>query len=112
MLGASCTKQLRYSKEEIYNKTVAADPTATLVMPKSIGEGVTCAEYPSGCLSAHVVRIKNLELIAVEFASEDDAIIAAKKLRAYYARNWLFDDVFGEPVLERFVTEKLEAKKP
>jgi hypothetical protein len=44
--------------------------------------------------------------------TEAQAISAAKKFRGYYARNWLFDDVTGEPVLEKFVTEKLEAKKP
>jgi hypothetical protein len=27
-------------------------------------------------------------------------------------RNWLLDDVSGEPLLERFVEKSLEAKKP
>ena len=112
ILGASCTKELKYSKEELYSKAVAAEPSTTFVLPKSMSEGVTCSEYSSGCVAAHIVKIKNLELIAVEFMTEAEAIYAAKKFRGYYLRNWLLDDVSGEPVLEQFVTEKLEAKKP
>ncbi len=112
ILGASCTKELKYSKEELYAKAVAAEPSTTFVLPKSMSEGVTCSEYSSGCVAAHIVKIKNLELIAVEFMTEAEAIYAAKKFRGYYLRNWLLDDVSGEPVLEQFVTEKLEAKKP
>ncbi len=112
ILGASCTKEVRYSKEELYAKAVAADSSTTFVLPRSMSEGVTCAEYTNGCVAAHIVKIKNIDLIAVEFLTEADAIYAAKKFRGYYLRNWLLDDVNGEPVLEKFVTEKLEAKKP
>lgn len=90
----------------------AADSSITFVLPKSISEGVTCVEYGEGCLSGHTVMVKNLEMIAVEFSSEEQAKNAAIKFRGYYARNWLFDDVSGEPVLEKFVSEKLQAKKP
>lgn len=112
ILSASCTKELKYSKEDLYAKAVAADPSTTFILPKSITEGVSCSDYTDNCLSAHIVKIQNLEIIAVEFVSEADAIYAAKKYRGYYTRNWLLDDVAGEPVLEKFVTEKLEAKKP
>ena len=40
------------------------------------------------------------------------AKFAAKKVRGFYVRNWMLDDVTGEPVLEKFVQESLEAKKP
>lgn len=112
ILSASCTKEVKYSKEELYAKAVAADPTTTFILPRSISEGASCSDYSENCLSAHIVKIKGLEIIAVEFMTEADAIYAAKKYRGYYARNWLLDDVVGEPVLEKFVTEKLEAKKP
>jgi hypothetical protein len=112
ILNASCTKEVRYSKEELYRMARAADSSITFVLPKSISEGVTCVEYGEGCLSGHTVMVKNLEMIAVEFSSEEQAKNAAIKFRGYYARNWLFDDVSGEPVLEKFVSEKLQAKKP
>lgn len=112
ILSASCTKEVRYSKEELYAKAVAADATTSFVIPKSISQGASCSDYTEGCLSAHIVKVQNLEMIAVEFMTEKDAIYGAKKFRGYYLRNWLLDDVAGEPVLEKFVTEKLEAKKP
>jgi hypothetical protein len=112
ILSASCTKELKYTKEDLLAKAQAADPTVTVILPKSITEGVSCGEYTSGCLSAHIVRVQNLEFIAVEFLTEADALYAAKKFRGYYSRNWFFDDVTGEPLLEKFVSQSLEAKKP
>ncbi len=92
-------------------KAQAVDSTITVILPKSMAEGVTCVEYSEGCLSAHIVRIKHLDLIAVEFMSVGEAKLAAKKFRGYYTHNWMLDDVTGEPVLEKFVTDHLEAKK-
>lgn len=112
MLTASCTKEVRYSKEELLAKAQEADPSVTVVLPKSMSEGVQCSDYSEGCLSAHIVKLKNLDMIAVEFMSEADAVYAAKKFRGYHVRNWLLDDVAGEPVLEKFVIDHLEAKKP
>jgi len=112
LLFASCTRELKYSKEQLYAKAKKADASTTFILPRSMTEGVSCSDYPPGCHSAHIVEVQNLELIAVEFNTEDQAKFAAKKVRGYYARNWLLDDVKGEPTLERFVTESLEAKKP
>lgn len=112
ILSASCTKELKYSKEQLLVKAWKADPSVSVILPKSITEGVSCSDYSDGCLSAHIVRVKNLDMIAVEFMTEKDAMFAAKKFRGYYTRNWLWDDVTGEPLLEKFVTEHLEAKKP
>ena len=112
ILGASCTKEVKYTKEELYFKAIAADPGMTFVLPKNLDEGIHCSDYSEGCLSGHTVRLQNLEIIVVEFMTEEQAIYAAKKYRGYYLRNWFLDDVTGEPVLEKFVTEKLEAKRP
>lgn len=112
ILCASCTKELRYTKEELYKIATRADPTVTFILPNSLTEGVNCADYSEGCHSAHIVSVQKLELIAVEFASETAAIYAAKKFKGFYVRNWMLDDVTGEPVLEKFVQEKLGAKKP
>lgn len=112
ILIASCTKEVKYSKEELLKIAMKADPSVSFILPRSMSEGVTCAEYTEGCLSAHTVKVKGLDLIAVEFTDKEHAIRAAKKYRGFYSRNWFFDDVRGEPVLERFVIEHLEAKKP
>jgi hypothetical protein len=112
ILAASCTKELKYSKEALLKKAQEADPSVTVILPRTMAEGVNCSEYSVGCLSAHIVRVKQLDLIAVEFSSEAEALYAAKKFKGYYLRNWLLDDVRGEPILEAFVTEHLQAKKP
>lgn len=112
ILSAACTKELKYSKEELLKKAQAADPSVTIVLPRSINDGISCENYTEGCTSGHTVRVKNLELIAVEFQTEAQAKYAAKKIRGYYAGNWVFDDVTGEPILEEFVSGVLDGKKP
>jgi hypothetical protein len=112
ILTASCTKEVRYSKEALLEKAKAADPSVTFILPKTMNDGVRCTDYTEGCLSAHIVRVKELDLIAVEFMTEAEAVLAAKKFRGLYIRNWFLDDVKGEPVLEKFAKEKLEAKEP
>lgn len=94
------------------DKAKAADSSVTVILPKTMSEGVNCSQYTSGCLAGHIVRIQNLDMIAIEFSTEEQAIFAAKKFRGYYFANWFFDDVAGEPTLEKFVESALEAKKP
>lgn len=112
ILSASCTKELKYNKEELLETIQQARPEARFVLPKSVNEGVDCGNYTEGCLAGHTLKLMNLEMILVEFETEAQAIQGAKKVRGYYARNWIFDDVTGEPVLEKFVEETLKAKKP
>jgi hypothetical protein len=108
----SCNKEEIYSKETLLKRAQTADSSVTVVLPRSMTDGVHCSDYPEGCLSAHIVRVKGLDMIAVEYPTNKEAVYAAKKVRGYYVRNWLLDDVKGEPVLEKFVSEKLEAKMP
>jgi hypothetical protein len=112
ILAASCTKELKYTKEQLFEIARAGDPTLELILPKTMKDGVSCSNYTSGCVSGHTVKIKGIHMIAVEFMHEEEAIVAAKKIRGYYVRNWVLDDVTGEPILEKFVVQYLEAKKP
>ena len=112
ILSASCTKELKYSKEDLLEKIRVQAPSAKFILPKGVNEGIHCEDYTSGCLSGHILNILNLQIILVEFETEEQAIRGATKIRGYYLRNWVFDDVRGEPMLEKFVEEKLEAKKP
>jgi hypothetical protein len=114
ILIASCDEkvELKYTKEELYLKAVKIDPDIKFILPKSMSEGASCQNYSKNCVSAHFVRVQNLDLIAVEFMTEKDAVFAAKKYRGLYLRNWMFDDVIGEPILEKFMIEKLEVKRP
>ena len=112
ILSASCTKEVRYTKEALLKKAQAADSSVQFILPRSMNEGIHCSAYTEGCVSGHTVRVKNLDLIAVEFMTEEQAKYAAKKIRGFYVGNWIFDDVTGEPILEEFVSRVLDAKKP
>ncbi len=112
ILSASCTKEVKYSKEALLAKAQAADSTVQLVLPRTMNDGISCTAYTEGCVSGHTVKVKNLDMIAVEFMTEQQAKYAAKKIRGYYVGNWIFDDVTGEPILEEFVSRVLDAKKP
>ncbi len=112
LMAFSCSKEVRYSKEELLKKAQAADPSVTVILPSNMNEGVQCHEYTPSCISGHVVSVKGIEMLALEYESEKIAKEAAKKYRAYYTGNWIFDDVTGEPLLEKFVSENLGAKKP
>lgn len=112
LLALSCSKEVRYSKEELLKKAQAADPSVTVILPSNINEGVQCHDYSPSCVSGHVVSVRGIEMLALEYESEKIAKEAARKYRAYYTGNWIFDDVTGEPLLENFVSENLGAKKP
>ena len=112
ILSASCTKEVRYTKEDLLAKAQAGEPSVQLILPKSINEGISCTNYTEGCVSGHTVKVKGLELIAIEFQTEEQAKYGAKKIRGFYTKNWVFDDVTGEPILEEFVSRVLDAKKP
>ncbi len=109
----SCSKKLpvTYTKEELLDMCRAADPGCTLVLPRNLDEGVHCDDYSEGCHSGHLVKAKDLPFIAVEFFTPEDAYRSAQKIHGYYIRNWVFDDVKGEPQLERFVKETFKASR-
>lgn len=107
----SCSKKNVYTKQQMIQITLAADKDAQLVMPKDFIGDIKCSDYGPGCLSGHTVKIKRLDLVIIEFDSEDNAKKSAKMLNAYYKFNWLFDDVQKEPVLAKFVQDAYGATK-
>lgn len=91
------------------------DPTIELVLVTDPAKRILCENYQvKGCISGSGKRIKVrlIELIAIEFTSEKAAREAALVYDQYYARNWLFDEVKGEPVLEDFIKNVYNAKNP
>jgi hypothetical protein len=104
-------KQLLPNKVDIYNLTTAIDPNFKLIIPKDMNSGIKCSDYGDGCVSAYSGTVLALNMIFIEFASENSALIAAQKIDAYIYKNWVFDDVTGEPELERFVIKAYGAQK-
>lgn len=70
-----------------------------------------CNEYKPQCLFGYRIKVKQIELSALYYVSQKDAAESARHFRGYVGRNWAYDDVRGEPILERFVIKYLDAKK-
>lgn len=73
-----------------------------------------CEDFPTGCIEGSPKRfkIRLVEMIVAQYFTKKNACLAALQLNQYYTRNWLFDDVRGEPVLESFVNTVYQAKNP
>lgn len=110
----SCSKKkevptLKYTLEEFTK--LASEATAS----NEKGEGsIKFSDYSPGVNTkeSKALMYKRLTFFAIEFETEDQARNEALRLNQYYSRNWLFDRVEGEPVLEDFVIEKFKAINP
>ena len=108
----SCSKKQVASKEEVFSMAYAIDPKIELVIPDSISSTVVnCSDYDPPCAHGHKVRIKKIDLIALEYLDAKMALSVAKKINGYAYYNWVFDLATGEPVLERFIEKAYGVKK-
>jgi hypothetical protein len=101
-----------YSRDEMLGFARAGDPTMEIKVGTIDKALVSCGEYKFPCKIGYMVVIKRLEMKALYYETQQEALESAKFLKAYRARNWVFDDVIGEPILERFVQKHLHAEKP
>ncbi|MGZ3807229.1 MAG: hypothetical protein ACXVCE_04025 [Bacteriovorax sp.] len=110
----SCSKkvqkaELKYTAEEF---TALAHEASS--SPEKGEDGIKFSDYSPGVnkLESKALMYKDLPFFAVEFESEEQARNEALRLNQYYSRNWLFDRVEGEPVLEDYVIETFKATNP
>ncbi len=87
------------------------DPEFHLVLPGIKDVPVSCAPYGTGCQFGIKVQHQFLSFLMISYAQYDQAQRAAEHLGQYYYKNWLFDQVAGERILEEFVTAAYQAKK-
>ena len=106
----SCSNKNKvYSKFDMLRIAKDAKSEVEFILPSDLNSGIKCLlkdgnyNYGPGCLSAHQLKIGDLDFVAVEFDSEEHAYKEALRLKQCYVRNWLFDEVYGEPSLEQFV---------
>lgn len=98
----------QYEIIEIGKKT---DPEFHLVLPGIKDVPVSCAPYGTGCQFGIKVQHQYLSFLMISYAQYDQAQRAAEHLGQYYYKNWLFDQVAGEKILEDFVTQAYAAQK-
>lgn len=109
LLHVGCSGGDTFSKSEIYKLGTAITSDLELVIPKDIASGVTCANYGGGCIAGFEVKHKGLSMIFVEYETHEDAVRFGRPINAFVSKNWVFDDVAGEPVLEDFVRKAFKA---
>ena len=122
LLSVSCTKEdPRLNKFDLIKLILAKDKNAEIIkqsIPKGGKAPIRCENYidrPEGmsysdyeshidsiCARALPVRVINLEIVVIEFNTIDEAKSFGSKLNAFVLKNWVFDDVSGEPDLEKF----------
>lgn len=72
------------------------------------------SDYSPGVnrLESKSLIYERLAFFAIAFENEEQARKEAIRLNQYYARNWLFDRVQGEPLLEDYVILTFKAMNP
>lgn len=109
---ASCSKdEPTYTPLQLYDIAMKCDKSIEQLRLNDLNRPV-CAKYPEGCVQEFVFRykIRLVEMAVLMYRTPELAQKAAKELNQFYVRNWLFDEVKGEPVLEDYVTKCFGAK--
>ena len=75
---------------------------------------IVCKNYGPGCVagSGKRIKFKGVEFIVLMFQSTKQAKAEAYRLNQFYSRNWLFDEVTGEPIVESFLRRVYDVKNP
>lgn len=107
----SCSEKSSWSEADLYQMAIKIEPKIEIILPKDISSGVRCSDYTAGCIRGKRAKLRRVLLTVVEFENEELAKKAAFHIGQYQAKNWVFDDVTGEPVLEDFVQKAFGAKK-
>lgn len=102
--------ELKYTQEEfdlIMNSTAAAPD-------KNNANAINYSDYSTGAdrVNSKALIYERLSFAAVAFETPKQARDEAMRLNQYYSRNWLFDKVEGEPILEDLVIVKFHATNP
>ncbi len=75
---------------------------------------INFSDYSPGVnrVNSRPLIYNRLDFYVIEFENETQAENEAMRLNQYYSRNWLFDKVEGEPILEDLVLVKFHGKNP
>lgn len=113
LLTFSCSEKEVYTQKELWYMAIEVDPNIELVGIASHEEDrrILCKNYGPGCVkgTGRRIKVKKVEIIAVMFETAEQAKTEALRIDQYYARNWVFDDVKGEPLQEAFVQKAFKA---
>ena len=101
--------ELKYTIDQFTNLAHETSPS------KEKGEGaLKFSDYAPGAnhVESQALTYKRLTFFAISFDTPELAQAEALRLNQYCARNWLFDRVEGEPLLEDYVIETFKGINP
>jgi len=99
------------SQQAMIGMARGGDPEMHILVGNLTAALVDCKKYRPKCKIGYRVVIKKLSLDALYYETQEDALASANHIQQYLSRNWVFDNVVGEPILERFVVKHLFAKR-
>ena len=115
LIFSACSKKQAepepvYTLEE-FNAVLA---TTSAIPDKNTANAINFADYSPGVnrINSRPMEYQRLSFAIVEFETVKQARDEAIRLNQYYAKNWLFDKVEGEPILEDLVIIKFHATNP
>ena len=104
------SKEEIVTAQEMLEMARAGGDQMEMILPRTISEPVVdCAEYTPRCKTGYKFKVKLVLMNVLEYETTAMALKAAKNYDGYVYRNWFFDHVKGEPVLERFVQRQFNA---
>jgi len=88
--------------------------SAGVSLDKEPTHAINFSDYSPGVnrINSKPVIYERLDFYVIEFENETQAKNEALRLNQYYSRNWLFDKVDGEPILEDLIIVKFHAQNP
>ena len=111
-----CEDDDRIERLALLERAQDYDSTVKLVLADELGAGPVCvselgrANYGKGCVKVFSIKVGLLEMLCIEFESKELAQNEAKRIKQWYYKNWVFDEVTGEPPLEEFIKGAFGAK--
>lgn len=115
LLVFSCSKK-EAEPEAIYTleefNTILG--TTSAAPDKNTAHAINFADYSPGVnrVNSRPMEYQRLSFAIIEFETVKQARDEAMRLNQYYSKNWLFDKVEGEPILEDLVLVKFHAQNP
>lgn len=115
LITLGCSKKevgpvVLYTQEEFDGimNTTSATPD------KNSANAINYSDYSPGVdrVNSKALVYERLSFAAIAFENEKQAKGEALRLNQYYSRNWLFDKVEGEPLLEDLVISRFHAVNP
>ncbi|MGB0454957.1 MAG: hypothetical protein ACPGJV_14700 [Bacteriovoracaceae bacterium] len=116
LFSTGCSDEPKWSPTQMWLAGIAVDSSLEQVPIPQHEEHrrIVCENYGPGCVkgTGKRIKLKGVEFIVLMFETTEQAKTEAYRLNQYYSRNWLFDEVEGEPIVIHFLKKVYDAKNP